>query len=64
MGRKLDSLPQAEREKIEADLLALSVIYNERYGMAANNAATDAEGQVPDYLRPYFHLRLNYYRTA
>ncbi|TFZ49600.1 DNA polymerase II [Serratia proteamaculans] len=63
MGRKLDSLPQAEREKIEVDLLALSVIYNERYGIAVNDAA-NAEQQVPDYLRPYFHLRLDYYRSA
>ncbi|CAI0720645.1 DNA polymerase III subunit theta [Serratia proteamaculans] len=63
MGRKLDSLPQAEREKIEVDLLALSVIYNERYGITVNDAA-NAEQQVPDYLRPYFHLRLNYYRSA
>ncbi|MBV6692249.1 MULTISPECIES: DNA polymerase III subunit theta [Serratia] len=63
MGRKLDSLPQAEREKIEVDLLALSVIYNERYGISVNDAS-NAEQQVPDYLRPYFHLRLNYYRGA
>lgn len=63
MGRKLDSLPQAEREKIEVDLLALSVIYNERYGIAVNDAA-NAEQQVPDYLRPYFHLRLDYYRSV
>jgi DNA polymerase-3 subunit theta len=63
MGRKLDGLPQAEREKIEVDLLALSVIYNERYGITVNDAA-NAEQQVPDYLRPYFHLRLNYYRSA
>ncbi|CAI2406870.1 DNA polymerase III subunit theta [Serratia proteamaculans] len=63
MGRKLDSLPQAEREKVEVDLLALSVIYNERYGITVNDAA-NAEQQVPDYLRPYFHLRLNYYRSA
>ncbi|CAI0718662.1 DNA polymerase II [Serratia proteamaculans] len=63
MGRKLDSLPQAEREKIEVDLLALSVIYNERYGITVNDAS-NAEQQVPDHLRPYFHLRLNYYRGA
>ncbi|SMB41730.1 DNA polymerase III subunit theta [Serratia proteamaculans] len=63
MGRKLDSLPQAEREKVEVDLLALSVIYNERYGITVNDAA-NAEQQVPAYLRPYFHLRLNYYRSA
>jgi DNA polymerase-3 subunit theta len=62
MGRKLDSLPQAEREKIEADLLAISVIYNERYGFVSN--ATSAEEQVPEHLRPYFHQRLNYYRNA
>ncbi|CAI0933522.1 DNA polymerase III subunit theta [Serratia grimesii] len=62
MDRKLDRLPQAEREKIETDLLALSVIYNERYGIAANTA--HAEKQVPDYLRSYFHLRLSYYRNA
>ncbi|WP_265556558.1 DNA polymerase III subunit theta [Serratia grimesii] len=62
MGRKLDRLPQAEREKIEADLLALSVIYNERYGIDTN--AAHAEKQVPDYLRSYFHLRLSYYRSA
>lgn len=62
MGRKLDSLPQAEREKIEADLLALSVIYSERYGMASDAISTEA--QVPDYLRPYFHQRLSYYRNA
>lgn len=35
MARKLDSLPQAQREKIETDLLAISVIYNERYGIAS-----------------------------
>lgn len=64
MGRKLDSLPQAEREKIEADLLALSFIYNERYGISPNNNGASAEEQVPDYLRPYFRLRLNYYRNA
>lgn len=63
MGRKLDSLPQAEREKIETDLLALSVIYNERYGISAD-CGTHAEKQVPDHLRPYFQLRLNYYRSA
>lgn len=63
MGRKLDSLPQAEREKIETDLLALSVIYNERYGISADSGI-HAEEQVPDHLRPYFHLRLNYYRSA
>ncbi|MBI3311279.1 DNA polymerase III subunit theta [Serratia quinivorans] len=63
MGRKLDSLPQAEREKIETDLLALSVIYNERYGITTPDGP-NAEEQVPDYLRPYFHLRLNYYRNA
>ncbi|CAI0718538.1 DNA polymerase III subunit theta [Serratia ficaria] len=62
MTRKLDSLPQAEREKIEADLLAISVIYNERYGIASTQA--DAEQQVPEHLRAYFFQRLNYYRGA
>lgn len=47
MARKLDSLPQAQREKIETDLLAISVIYNERYGIASTQAET--EQQIPDH---------------
>ncbi|MCR2143909.1 DNA polymerase III subunit theta [Salmonella enterica] len=47
---------------METDLLAISVIYNERYGIASTQAET--EQQVPDHLLPYFHQRLNYYRRA
>ncbi|CAI0719154.1 DNA polymerase III subunit theta [Serratia entomophila] len=62
MVRKLDSLPQAEREKVETDLLAISVIYNERYGIVTTE--TNVEQQVPEHLRSYFFQRLNYYRGA
>ncbi len=47
MARKLDSLPQAQREKIETDLLAISVIYNERYGIASTQAV-DWPPESPD----------------
>lgn len=35
MPRPLDGLPQQERERIQTDLLALRIIYSERYGYAA-----------------------------
>ncbi|MFZ1873255.1 MAG: DNA polymerase III subunit theta [Chania sp.] len=62
MVRKLDNLPKQEREKIHTDLLALSVIYNERYGHASG--LENAEENVPAHLLNYFHQRLFYYRNA
>ncbi|OMQ24562.1 DNA polymerase III subunit theta [Serratia oryzae] len=62
MARKLDGLPQQERDKIHTDLLALSVIYNERYGHASG--LKNAEASVPAHLLNYFHQRLLYYRNA
>ncbi|AHG18675.1 DNA polymerase II [Chania multitudinisentens RB-25] len=62
MARKLDGLPKQEREKIHTDLLALSVIYNERYGHAFD--LKDTEDRIPSHLLCYFHQRLSYYRNA
>ncbi len=62
MSQKLDGLPEQERERIQADLLALSVIYNERYGYASGQES--AEARVPAYLHSYFHQRLSYYRKG
>lgn len=62
MSYPLDGLPQQEREKIQTDLLALSVIYSERYGYASE--LESSEVHVPPHLRGYFHQRLNFYRSA
>lgn len=62
MSQKLDNLPKQEREKVQTDLLALSVIYNERYGY--DSELKHAEARVPLHLRSYFHQQLSYYRNA
>ena len=62
MPRPLDGLPQQERESIQTQLLALRIIYSERYGYAAEWES--AETHVPTHLRGYFQQRLNFYRTA
>lgn len=62
MSQPLDGLPQHERERIQTDLLALRIIYSERYGFASEWEG--AEMHVPMHLRSYFQQRLNFYRTA
>ncbi|MGL5384479.1 MAG: DNA polymerase III subunit theta [Serratia sp. (in: enterobacteria)] len=62
MSQPLDGLPQQERERIQTDLLALRIIYSERYGFASEWES--AEVHVPTHLRGYFQQRLNFYRTA
>ena len=62
MSLPLDGLPQQERERIQTDLLALRIIYSERYGYATEWES--AEAHVPTHLRGYFQQRLNFYRTA
>jgi DNA polymerase-3 subunit theta len=62
MSLPVDGLPQQEHERIQTDLLALRIIYNERYGYATE--WENAETQVPTHLRGYFQQRLHFYRTA
>lgn len=62
MSQPLEGLPQQERERIQTDLLALRIIYSERYGFACEWES--AEAHVPTHLRGYFKQRLNFYRTA
>lgn len=60
MSQKMDGLPKQERERIQIDLLAIGIVYHERYGDASEQES--AEARVPAHLQSYFQQRLAYYR--
>lgn len=56
------NLPQDEKDKINADLVASGIAYKERLGLPYD--LYEAENQQPEQLRPYFRERLEHYRLV
>lgn len=54
------SLPQDEKDKINADLAASGIAYKERLGLPYDLYET--ENQQPEHLRTYFRERLEHHR--